>query len=247
MSWVDEPFLVFDTETTGLDCHKDRIVEIGVAVFNKQQYVHGFNWLIQTGIQITPEVTAINNITNDMIATDGLPEAEVIPRVMALFRSMNESRRPVMAFNAIFDLRFLLATARRGGETLDTTHMRVYDPLVVDRQYDKWKRGKRTLDAQAARYGLNPGGHRALADAIVAGRVAIAQTQRWSTLGRQSTLVLHRSQKWWYKEWITNYRRWQESQGVLPLAEIHDWPYGGLEFSISDQEQQCLPSSSSQG
>lgn len=229
MNWANELFLSFDTETTGLDPIRDRMCEIGCAVFDRGEYVHGFNWLIKSDRIIEPHVTAINNITPEMIEAEGKPEAEVVQRVCHLFHQVSEARRPILAFNAIFDLRFMFASAARLGIRLSTDHMRVIDPLVIDRKCDPYKRGKRTLEVQAPRYGISPGGHRALADAIVAGKVAIAQCQRWSWIGRTQTTTLHRNQARWYFDWITNYRRWQETQGVMPLAEIQTWPYGGLD------------------
>lgn len=57
--------IFYDTETTGVKADKDRIVEIAAydPVNNKT-----FERLIHPGVMIPPEVTAIHNITNEMVA-----------------------------------------------------------------------------------------------------------------------------------------------------------------------------------
>ena len=54
------------------------------------------------------------------------------------------------------------------------------DPLVVDKTYDRYRRGKRTLEVVAAHYAVMlEGAHDAAADAIAAGRVAQAIAARF--------------------------------------------------------------------
>src|SRR5262245_27750424 len=57
--------IYYDTETTGIKTDKDRIIEI--AAFDPQRN-RTFEKLINPGIPIPPDATAIHNITNAMVA-----------------------------------------------------------------------------------------------------------------------------------------------------------------------------------
>ena len=61
---------VVDVETTGLDPAADRIVEIAVVGvdFERRSCCKLFNSLVDPGIPIPPEVSAIHHITTAMVA-----------------------------------------------------------------------------------------------------------------------------------------------------------------------------------
>jgi DNA polymerase III subunit epsilon len=86
---------------------------------------------------------------------------------------------PVVAFNARFDITILDREARRHGvaSLLDRVGgpqgMLVVDPFVLDRQFDRFRKGKRTLQAVCRHYRVPfDEAHVANADAIAAVRVA---------------------------------------------------------------------------
>ena len=85
----------------------------------------------------------------------------------------------------------------------------VIDPLVVDKRLDRYRRGKRTLDVVAARYGVTlDGAHDASADAIAAGRVAQALAERYSDQLPETCDELHAKQIGWARsqaESLTEY------------------------------------------
>lgn len=58
--------LYYDTETTGIRSDEDRIIEI--AIFDPEQD-RTYEQLINPGMPIPPESTAIHNITDEMVAT----------------------------------------------------------------------------------------------------------------------------------------------------------------------------------
>lgn len=97
--------LMVDVETTGLDPQRDEIIELAMtpftygldgAVFSVEE---GFQGLRQPSDPITPEITAITGITNDMVA------GQVIdPAAVARFAAPASL---VIAHNAAFDRRFL--------------------------------------------------------------------------------------------------------------------------------------------
>jgi len=105
----DVPFVAFDLETTGLSAVADRIVEIGAVKFVGGRPFQTFEALVDPGIPIPPEVTAIHGITEEMVR--GKPGiAEVLPGFLRFL----EGSVPV-AYNAPFDMAFLaFEVARRG-------------------------------------------------------------------------------------------------------------------------------------
>lgn len=62
-------YVVFDIETTGLDTWNDRIVEIGAVKVEDGQVIEEFDMLINPGIPMPPNVSAINNTYDDMLVT----------------------------------------------------------------------------------------------------------------------------------------------------------------------------------
>jgi len=105
----DVPFVAFDLETTGLSAVADRIVEIGAVKFVGGRPLQTFDALVDPGVAIPPEVTAIHGITDGMV--QGEPGiAEVLPEFLRFL----EGSVPV-AYNAPFDVAFLaFEIARRG-------------------------------------------------------------------------------------------------------------------------------------
>lgn len=61
-------YVVFDIETTGLNTWNDRIVEIGAVKVENGQVIEEFDMLINPGIPMPQEVSAINHIYDDMLA-----------------------------------------------------------------------------------------------------------------------------------------------------------------------------------
>jgi len=94
-------FIAFDIETTGLMPVVNKIVEIGAVKFRIGEVVDTFQELLDPQMPISPGATAVNGITDDMVA--GKPTIEdVLPR----FVSFLGDAVPI-AHNAPFDVSFL--------------------------------------------------------------------------------------------------------------------------------------------
>lgn len=62
-------FIVFDTETTGLDCKNDEIIAWAGVVIEQDQITDStFSSLVNPGRNIPTLATEITGITNDMVA-----------------------------------------------------------------------------------------------------------------------------------------------------------------------------------
>ena len=177
-AWTEQPIVVIDFETTGLEPAQDRVIEIGIACFAGGELTQLKNWLVNPGIPVPEQARAIHNIGDDELR--GAPSIEqVLPELCALC----DGHLPV-AYHALFDRAFLRAEIARVKfmSDLDPPAFEAealwVDPLVWVRELHKEERGHR-LGEVCARLGIAlDNAHRAASDAEAAGRVLIALAPR---------------------------------------------------------------------
>lgn len=226
--WPSKLFAVVDTETTGLDFDNDRVIQASVAIFNGGQYVTGYEWLSNVPTPSHPDAVATHGITDEYRAENGEEAPLIMGRLFGLIKRLRHTRSPIMMFNSPFDMTMLRMEFLRTGFNWRTDDLYVIDPLVIDRHYQKhipvftkpWMR----LGQMAARYGVQAPEHRALADAVSTGHIAIAQSFHHPPLRRLSLPELQRNQVKWYGEWATVFRTWGAKKGIS--FNIPAWPYG---------------------
>ncbi len=106
--------IVLDTETTGLDFTRERLVEFAAVRLENGKIVDEYQTLINPEQQIRKSSMAIHGITPDMVE-DAPIEAEVMPKILEFIGDY-----PIVAHNAIFDYSFLNeAKLRTTGEKMD--------------------------------------------------------------------------------------------------------------------------------
>lgn len=140
------PWLVLDVETTGTDPGRDRIVQIAaVARESGNEMVRVVSSLVNPGIPIPPEATAVHGITDDTVR-DAPTLAELLPAILQIGRG-----RTVLGYNVAFDLEF----ARLGWPS------EAVDPLVWVRGIDRWVpgKGRHKLAETCRRWGVEMRGH----------------------------------------------------------------------------------------
>jgi len=95
-------FVIFDTETTGLDPeYGDRIVEIAAVRFRGDSKLAHFQALVNPGRPVSPAAFAVNRITSEML--EGAPDMKtVIPGFLDFIKGSC-----LCSYNAGFDLDFL--------------------------------------------------------------------------------------------------------------------------------------------
>lgn len=167
---------VFDLETTGVDVNADRIVTAHVGVLDPRgREIAARDWLADPGIPIPPGASAVHGISTEHARTHGRAAADVVAEVAFALRALFRQGVPVVAYNASYDFSLLAAECRRHGIEPISHPSPVIDPLVIDKAYDRYRAGKRTLEIVAAHYAVPlDGAHDASADAVAAGRVAQA-------------------------------------------------------------------------
>ena len=105
--------IVLDTETTGLDYTKERMVEFAAVRLENGKIKDEFQTLINPQQHIRKSSIAIHGITPEMVV-DAPTEAEIMPKILEFIGDY-----PIVAHNAIFDYTFLNeASLRTTGEEL---------------------------------------------------------------------------------------------------------------------------------
>ncbi|MFI8828566.1 3'-5' exonuclease [Streptomyces sp. NPDC053431] len=231
MAWHGEPLVGFDLETTGTDPLEARIVTASIVGVHGGRVVRQRDWLADPGIRIPAQASAIHGISTERAAAEGRPVREVADEIAETLTGYWAQGVPVVAYNASFDLTLLTAELRRHGlpsleERLGGRGMGpVVDPYTIDRAVDRYRRGKRTLEAVCAEYGVElTAAHQAAADALAAVRVAIAIAERHASVAALDPAALHERQIGWYREWAEDFQSFLRRKGDADAVVDPTWP-----------------------
>lgn len=217
---------VFDLETTGVDVASDRIVTAHIGVLDAHGWqIAARSWIADPGIDIPDGATAVHGITTEHARSHGRPAPEVVDQVTGALRSLLDQGVPVVAYNASYDFSLLAHEAMRHGVAPLVDPAPIIDPFVIDKAYDRYRRGKRTLEVVAEHYAVPlDSAHEASADAIAAGRVAQALARQFTL---PPTLIeLHTSQIAWARSQAASLTEYFVRIGRLEPEETLDgtWP-----------------------
>ncbi len=114
---LEDEFVVFDIETTGLNSHVDRITEIGAVKLKGGQIIDRFSTFVNPGIPIPSMIVKLTGITDEMVRT--APHIEqVLPDFMEFIQGS-----VLVAHNANFDVGFIKHNARLVGEKLKNSYI----------------------------------------------------------------------------------------------------------------------------
>jgi DNA polymerase-3 subunit epsilon len=171
------PVVVLDTETTGLDVNRDRIVSVGAVRLHGTRVYRAavLDELVNPGVPIAARSVAIHGITGAMVA-EAPAFADMLPALEELIDGV-----VVVGHNIAFDLAMLdrecaLATVEwRAPPALDT--------LLLAAALDKDARDL-NLEAVAERAGVDVHGrHTALGDSLVTAEVYLSLLPRLAEHG----------------------------------------------------------------
>lgn len=217
---------VFDLETTGVDVATDRIVTAHVGVLDRHgRQIAARDWLADPGVPIPEGATAVHGITTEHARTHGRPAGEVVAEVSSALRMLFAQGMPIVAYNASYDFSLLAHEAARHSIPALIDPQPVIDPLVIDKAYDRYRRGKRTLAVVAEHYAVPlDDAHEAAADAVAAGRVALALAQEFAL--PVTAAELHTRQIGWARDQAESLTEYFVKVGRLDPAERLDgsWP-----------------------
>ncbi|WP_243728623.1 3'-5' exonuclease [Microbacterium sp. BK668] len=219
---------VFDLETTGVDVTCDRIVTAHVGILDAAGAVlTARDWLADPGVPIPEAAAAIHGITTERARAYGRPARDVIQEVVETLRGILDAGIPVVAYNAPYDFSLLKHEAIRHGVEPILSPAPVIDPLVVDKAYDRWRRGKRTLTVVAQHYAVRlEDAHQASSDAVAAGRVAQALAGRFAPWLPDTAQELHTWQIGWARAQAASLTDYFVQIGRLDPSDRLDgsWP-----------------------
>ncbi len=223
VAWLQGRALAFDTETTGINVWLDRIVTASAYEVGPTGAVERGHWLVNPGIEIPAAATAIHGISTEKARAEGVSSMAAVPAIARVLREAWGAGLPVIACNASYDLTILNAELHRCVHT-ELKLGPVLDPLVIDRGADPYRKGKRTLDALAAHYGVKQGAaHSSREDALTAARVVWVQAKRFTQLAKKTLREMQAWQQLAHEAWAANYESYLSKQGK-PEEIDRQWP-----------------------
>ena len=229
-SWPDGPFLGFDTETTGVDVGRDRIVTAAL-VRRDATGTSVRTWIIDPGVEIPAPAAAIHGVSTRRARAEGAPPARALEEIAEEIARAQREGVPLVAYNAAFDLALLERELRRHGlvplaERLGHDCMPVIDPLVLDRALDPGRQGRRTLGDLCLHYAVADGAdlHTAEVDVVatldVLGRIAA----RYPDLAGRTLTELHDWQVVHHRTWAEGVRTARAERGASGPGPDTGWP-----------------------
>ncbi|MGR8007448.1 exonuclease domain-containing protein [Streptomyces hypolithicus] len=231
MGWHGEALVGFDLETTGTEPLEARIVTAAVVVVRGGAVAACRDWLADPGVRIPAQASAIHGISSERAGAEGRAARAVVEEIAETLTGYWAQGVPVVAYNASFDLTLLAAELHRHGlpslnERLgDAGIGPVVDPYTIDRAVDRYRRGKRTLEAVCAEYGVVlDGAHEASADAFAAVGVARAIAERHPSVAALAPAELHDQQIRWYADWAANFQEFLRRKGTPDAVIDPRWP-----------------------
>jgi DNA polymerase-3 subunit epsilon len=230
-NWHHGRLAAFDIESTGVDPTRDRIVTATVSLVGGGLPTESTSWIADPGVPIPEGAARVHGITTEMARAQGRVAREVVEEIVELLAEQVAAGVPIVAFNARYDLTMLDREARRNGIVPLSERdgeLLVIDPLIIDKQLDTYRKGKRTLTAVCARYSVpfsDDEAHAADADAIAAARVAWRMGQEYEELN-VGLRELHASQIIWAADQAESLEQYFRSQGKNETCE-REWPVVG--------------------
>jgi DNA polymerase III subunit epsilon len=224
--WHQQIRVGFDLETTGRDPEEALVVTASLVVVDPHgTLAASYEWLVDPGVPIPAESAAVHGVTTEKARAEGMPADLAIVEIAETLRDFFDAGIPVIAFNAAYDFTVMdRELARRGLDPLQACW--VIDPYVIDKQMDKYRKGKRTLTDVSAFYQVPLlDAHTSAADSLAAVGVADQLALKYPRL--QVPLVeLHALQIRWKAEQAASFQEYLRRKE--PSAVINgDWPVQG--------------------
>ena len=161
---LDDEFVCFDIETTGLKVDREAITEIGAVVVKNGEITERFQTFVNPNRRLTPEIIGLTGITDEMLK--GAPQ---LKQALSEFLQFVNGR-PLAAHNAEFDIGFIRAGYKKVGLEFKPTYV---DSLILAQNLLPGL-GKYKLDIVAEHLDLPAfNHHRASDDAATVGYMLI--------------------------------------------------------------------------
>lgn len=157
---LPERLHVFDTETSGVNVARDRILTCYSAEYlPDMRVVQEHSWTIDPGIEVPEGAAAVHGMSTQWIRANGRKDPQ--NAVGEIFNDLMDAIGrgvPIVAFNLRFDLTLLHYELLRHGWMNGVMPLLergvFYDALVHDKGRDKFRKGGRKLQALCEHYGI---------------------------------------------------------------------------------------------
>jgi len=220
-AWYEGPLAAFDTETTGVDVERDRIVSAALVVQDAPGRPAGISrWLVDPGVPVPEPARAVHGLSDEFLQRYGRRPEPVMEELARELAAVSAAGMPLVVMNAPFDLTLLdRELLRHRGVALSTYFTGpawcVVDPRVLDKHLDRYRKGRRTLTDLCAHYSVVlDGAHDAAADAEASLSLVRAIGRRFA--GRIEGLApteLHTRQAIWHAAQSRGLQAWFAANG----------------------------------
>lgn len=205
--WWEGEAVAFDTESTGVDTTTDRIVTVALVRLGTGAPTREAH-LINPGVDIPAEATAIHGITTAKAVAEGKKPADVLERTASALADACQRGLPIVGMNVCFDLTLLHYDCQRHGVPTLTDRLGspellrpVIDALVLDKAADRFRKGPRNLAALCEHWGVkHHGAHDSGYDALAAAMVAAKIARSNRGMAGMTLDELHQAQQRWKAE-----------------------------------------------
>jgi DNA polymerase III subunit epsilon len=224
-SWHRRRRVGFDVETTSRFPAEARIVSAALVTCDPEDAASPRvrEWLVDPGVEIPEETVEIHGITTDYVREHGQEASQAIAELLAALTREFISGAAVVVMNAPYDLAVLRAEAERFGLEFPLPKP-VIDPLVIDKQVDRYRRGKRRLNDLCGVHGVQLAeAHSAAPDALAAVQVADCQAEKYPEL-QMPAQQLHDLQVVWKADQAEDFQSYLRRQGKPEAVIDGSWP-----------------------
>jgi DNA polymerase III subunit epsilon len=224
-------YVGFDLETTGVSSFVDVPVSYSFVerVDDGSRLLSVFEGgLVNPGREIPAGACAIHGITDDMVA-DAMPLAEALDVIVKRLFDVWGAGGVIVGMNVSYDLTMVDSMCRRFG--LAPLHQRghigtVMDVLVLDRHFDKWRKGSRKLTDLCGHYEVTlANAHSAAYDAEASLVVLETMRRRFPDLDLLEGAHANVALRAWHQDWLASFSLYLEKKGESPIsAGRYEWP-----------------------
>ncbi|MCI4010554.1 5'-3' exonuclease H3TH domain-containing protein [Brevibacterium sp. ZH18] len=221
--WSQARLVGFDLETTGVDPATARIVTAAFV----ESADNTRTWLADPGVEIPESARAVHGITTEFARANGAPASEVVAQLCAVLADLRTEGAVLVGHNIVYDLSVMAAEVRRHQPHIDLAAIipTIVDTFVLDKQADRFRRGKRTLTATAAAWKVELlDAHDAAADALAALDISRALAVSSKEIARLTRDEVMSAQGEWKRAQAADLQAFLRSKGNTDAVVDGSWP-----------------------
>lgn len=235
--WTAGVLYSFDIESTSADPLTAHVVSATLAKLDGGEYVDDRSWLVKPAVPIPAEATEIHGITNEHVEEFGTDPRAALEEIVTMLAQVLRSRRVLVVFNAAYDLTMVEKQCEYYGipglrERLEEHHWEtVIDPFVLGKgvahyHLQKFEKGRKfTLPALCSYYGVDfEESHDAKADAVGAGKLAVALVTSAEFLSTRGPKAMHQLQRIWRTKAQNSLREYFDKKAIEHDGVDAGWP-----------------------